>query len=134
MQLHISCNIFKQGVFVLFSVTIAGADSFKDLLAKLPQVLHESADQVCVAAAQMVVDRAKEIVPVRTGKLQRSLTVIHPETNVCIVESDVLYAPFIEVGTSRMRAQPFLRPALAEVELRLTVLWRQMLLQELYEW
>jgi len=47
---------------------------------------------------------------VRTGRLIASPTYDVKEGSV-IVGSDVEYAPFLEYGTSKMRAHPCLRPA-----------------------
>jgi HK97 gp10 family phage protein len=50
-----------------------------------------------------------------TGRLSNSITAevqVHAEGPVCFVGSDVEYAIFQELGTSRMPAHPFLRPAL----------------------
>lgn len=59
---------------------------------------------------------AKRLCPVDTGRLRASITNALEQDEqglVAKVGSDVEYAPFIELGTSRMRAQPYLRPALA---------------------
>lgn len=54
---------------------------------------------------------AKRIVPVDTGHLQEN---IHPEVSSegMFVVADTEYAAFVEQGTSKMAAQPYLRPAL----------------------
>lgn len=54
---------------------------------------------------------AKRIVPVDTGELQES---IHPESSAegHFVVADADHALFVEQGTSKMQAQPYLRPAL----------------------
>lgn len=61
---------------------------------------------------------AKKNAPVDTGNLRASI-----ESEVRLEGSDTLagfvgtntdYAPFVELGTSRMSAQPFLRPAVEE--------------------
>jgi HK97 gp10 family phage protein len=59
---------------------------------------------------------AKRGAPVDTGRLRSSIT--HSLERdvaglVAVVGTDVDYAPFVELGTSRAAAQPFLRPALA---------------------
>ncbi len=52
---------------------------------------------------------------VRTGTLRRSITWkpgADAESPFVDIGSNVLYAPYVEHGTSRMEARPFLRPAL----------------------
>lgn len=53
---------------------------------------------------------------VRTGRLRGSITFRLGEDALSLyadIGSAVLYAPYVEKGTSRMAARPFLRPALA---------------------
>lgn len=72
-----------------------------------------------VVAATLRVERsAKRLCPVDTGRLRASIThALEHDTLgfVGIVGTDVEYAPYVELGTERAPAQPFLRPALAEV-------------------
>lgn len=62
------------------------------------------------------IDRAaKALCPVDTGRLRSSITntlTTDGDGVVGIVGTDVEYAPYVEMGTSRMPAQPFLLPAL----------------------
>jgi len=69
--------------------------------------------QKLVTAALMVEATAKQTVPVLTGALKRSIT-HEPEVpkREVLVGSNLTYAPFVELGTSRMSARPYLRPAL----------------------
>lgn len=55
---------------------------------------------------------AKKACPVDTGRLRNSIThaVVEGEKAVYI-GTNVEYAPYVELGTSRQEAQPFLRPA-----------------------
>jgi HK97 gp10 family phage protein len=58
---------------------------------------------------------AKRLCPVDTGRLRSSITHelgVDSRGLVGTVGTNVTYAPYVEFGTSRMRAQPFLRPAL----------------------
>ena len=55
---------------------------------------------------------AKLFVPVKTGTLKRSITHEFISQHTAIVGSNVEYAPHVELGTSKMSAQPYLRPAL----------------------
>lgn len=59
---------------------------------------------------------AKRLCPVDTGRLRASIThALERDAQglVGVVGTDVDYAPYVELGTSRAPAQPFLRPALA---------------------
>jgi HK97 gp10 family phage protein len=59
---------------------------------------------------------AKRLCPVDTGRLRSSITHSEPERRgdvlVVRIGTNVEYARFVELGTSRMSAQPYLRPAL----------------------
>ena len=58
--------------------------------------------------AQTVCESAKSLCPVDTGRLQSSINV-QPGGNTA---ADTEYAGFVEFGTSKMAAQPYLVPAL----------------------
>ena len=66
-----------------------------------------------VTAALMVERTAKQTVPVLTGALKRSIT-HQPEVpkREVKVGSNLDYAKYVELGTSKMSARPYLRPAL----------------------
>ena len=60
---------------------------------------------------EVYTDHAKDYAPVDTGRLQNS---IHPSSvskDTIAVGTNVEYAIYQEMGTSRMRAHPFLRAA-----------------------
>lgn len=66
--------------------------------------------------------RAKELCPVDTGRLRSSITrelSRDGEGLVMRVGTNVVYAPYVELGTSRVKPRPFLRAALASVVSRL---------------
>ena len=51
---------------------------------------------------------------VRTGRLRNSLThSVAMNEKAVYIGSNVEYAAYVELGTSRMRARPYLRPAVA---------------------
>ena len=54
---------------------------------------------------------AKAACPVRTGNLRNSITHEQESENVEVIGTNVSYGPYVELGTSRMGAKPFLRPA-----------------------
>lgn len=58
---------------------------------------------------------AKRKCPVDTGNLRNSIThAVDSAGDAVYVGTDVEYAPYVEMGTSRTAAQPFLRPAATE--------------------
>lgn len=67
-----------------------------------------------LAGAQPVVNAAKRDVPKLTGNLSRSLHAEATGDKEVTVGTDVEYAGYVEMGTSRMQGRPYLRPALAE--------------------
>lgn len=66
---------------------------------------------VAESVLPQIVSAAKRIVPVDSGDLRDS---IHPEVSAdgMYVVADEEYASHVELGTSKMAAQPYLRPAL----------------------
>ena len=77
------------------------------------------------AAAKRIASAEPPSVPgggpaVRTGRLRGSITwrpgldLLSPYVDI---GTAVFYAPFVELGTSRMEARPFLRPALESARL-----------------
>ena len=56
---------------------------------------------------------AAAICPVDTGRLRASITHDVGEDNVKI-GTNVEYSAYVELGTSRQKPQPYLRPALSE--------------------
>lgn len=54
---------------------------------------------------------AADYCPVDTGRLRASISHDRDDDSM-YVGTNVEYAPYVELGTSRMDAQPFLRPAI----------------------
>jgi len=78
-------------------------------------------------AGTRIAKRANRDVPVDTGKLSRSINVKRSGRNVD-VRVTAPYAGYVESGTSRMRAQPYIikhiRPALDQLTRNLATLKR----------
>lgn len=53
---------------------------------------------------------AKKYCPVDTGRLRNSIT--HDKSErAAYIGTNVEYGPYVELGTSKMKAQPYLKPA-----------------------
>ena len=56
---------------------------------------------------------AKKLCPVDTGTLRNSITHTY-DSKFAYIGTNVEYAPYVENGTSKMKARPFLKPAATE--------------------
>ena len=112
-----------------FSFTGAKRDIKKldQLILALPKSLaNKGARKATRAQAKIVLEDAKALVPIDTGELERSLkvkarkrsrrnkgTVGHAvTTGQQLFVDDQFYGAFVELGTQKKEADPFLRPAL----------------------
>lgn len=56
---------------------------------------------------------AKGLAPVDTGRLRNSISHdVRPSEEAVYIGTNVEYAPYVELGTRRTKAQPFLEPAI----------------------
>lgn len=86
--------------------------------AAIAQLLQSSAGPVAkdLLRRAIKVDRAaKQLCPVDTGRLRSSIGYAVERDSrglLARIGSAVVYAPYVELGTRRQPAQPYLRPAL----------------------
>lgn len=68
---------------------------------------------VCMKPALVILHEAKDLVPVKTGKLKAGLYAapLKQRVGAIIAVRDVPYAPFVEYGTAHNIANPYMRPA-----------------------
>lgn len=85
-------------------------------LTKIAARLPEAASEIVRKAAFDVEANAKAVVPVDTGKLKNSITSEFPSPTKAIIAPHTEYAHFVEYGTRRMRAIPYMRPAAEKVK------------------
>jgi HK97 gp10 family phage protein len=81
-------------------------DCSKDVKAAYDQALERSLEIIGLTAEKY----AKQIVPVDTGRLRNSIT-HEVDGKEVFIGTNVEYAPPIEYGTIKQKAQPFLQPA-----------------------
>lgn len=84
-------------------------DSVDECLTALAKAKVRGLNAIGAAAEK----NAKAICPVDTGRLRNSIS--HTQDgDSAYIGTNVEYAPYVELGTSRMKAQPYLRPAATE--------------------
>lgn len=85
---------------------------------RLPQIAGRLPDAVGAIVRKAAFDieaNAKAVVPVDTGKLKNSITSEFPSPTKAIIAPHTDYAAFVEYGTRRQRAKPYMRPAAEKV-------------------
>lgn len=114
-------------------VTIEGLDELK---AKFKQLQHATQGQILenavLAGCLPIMNAAIERVPIKSGNLKRSIHIgghsnlsdttgtdvgigVKKPTQVNLrVGTNVEYAPYVEFGTNKQTAKPYLRPAYDE--------------------
>lgn len=84
-------------------------DNTKEVLAAMEKALETGLEAVGLTAEGY----AKRATPVDTGNLRNSITHTHDGKDAYI-GTNVEYAPYVELGTSKMSARPYLKPAATE--------------------
>nr|DAG44406.1 MAG TPA: putative tail component [Caudoviricetes sp.] len=88
-------------------------DNARQIADAIDQALAKALEEVGLVAEGY----AKKACPVDTGRLWNSIThQVRPSEKSVYIGTNVKYAPYVELGTSRMKQQPFLRPAAADHE------------------
>lgn len=96
----------------LFVRAVVDTRRLEQIVDKMP----EAAAMMAEAKAEVIRSRAEANAPRRTGALAGSIKKIAAGALRWIVVALVSYAAFVEWGTSRMAAQPYMRPALEASE------------------
>lgn len=107
------------------SVTISVTfDRFPEIAATMP----ERTSQVVRKAAFDIEGQAKNRAPVDTGALKNSISTEFEDGGLTgIIAPHVEYATYVEFGTRRMSAQPYMTPAAEAVAPAFVGAMRQML-------
>lgn len=77
--------------------------------------LSEQIEQALIAIGLTAETYAKRDCPVDTGRLRNSITnAVETGEQSVYIGTNVEYAAFVELGTSRMKPRPYLKPAATE--------------------
>lgn len=78
---------------------------------KILNRLERQAPDITGRIAQAIADKARQLCPVKTGRLQRSI-----KATKDTVEVTEDYAGAVEFGTAKRAAKPFVRPAIEQLK------------------
>lgn len=93
------------------AIDVKITDNSGEFLKALP----EQIEQALIAIGLTAESYAKRDCPVDTGRLRNSITnAVRADEKAVYIGSNVEYAAFVELGTSRMKARPYLKPAATE--------------------
>ena len=83
-------------------------DNAREIAEAIDKALAKALEEIGLTAEGF----AKRECPVDTGRLRNSIThVTRPSEKAVYIGTNVEYAQYVELGTSRAKAQPFLVPA-----------------------
>lgn len=81
-----------------------------DNTPQIQSLAHEAMRTALEAVGLQAEGYAKHYCPVDTGRLRNSITHTY-DNEYAYIGTNVEYAPYVEYGTSKTKAQPFLKPA-----------------------
>ena len=79
--------------------------------AEALSALNNAASRALEICGGIAETYAKQLCPVKTGNLRNSITHAQQDKLTEVIGTDVKYAICVELGTVKMTARPFLRPA-----------------------
>lgn len=93
------------------AIDVKITDNSDEFLKALPEQIEQALTAIGLTAESY----AKKDCPVDTGRLRNSITnAVRVDEKSVYIGSNVSYAAFVELGTSRMKARPYLKPAATE--------------------
>lgn len=93
------------------AIDVKITDNSDEFLKALPEQIEQALTAIGLTAESY----AKRDCPVDTGRLRNSITnAVRTDEKAVYIGTNVEYAAFVELGTSRMKARPYLKPAATE--------------------
>jgi len=96
-------------------VAIKGIDRLLNVLDKAIAGFDKATTEALDEVGNIIVQKAKRYVLVRTGALRDSISA-ELKTKLVVVVSMLFYGFYLEYGTTKMPPYPFIRPALKELK------------------
>ena len=104
----------KGGKLAVIDIDFRKIERLQKALARAPGIITEELGKAVRDLVLLVEGEAKKLCPVDTGKLRASITPVIESWAAGYVGTNTHYAPYVEYGTRKMEAQPFLEPAFLE--------------------
>jgi len=101
------------------SLKVHGVEAMASMLKAKERQFADSLARVVAEAAMNIERNAKSLAPVRTGFLRNSIHAELPGGPMAYVKAYAPYAHYVEYGTRRMHARPYMRPAVEQERARL---------------
>jgi len=95
------------------SCDVKGIEEFQDALRNFDSAMQKHVHRQLLSWAADVKTLARQLVPVKSGYLRSTIYAKVSEW-VAEIGAEATYALFVEFGTRRMRAQPYLYPAIQQ--------------------
>ena len=93
---------------------ISGLGGLRATLSRLPRIAEQAAEDECLEVAEAIAEEAIQRSPNESGQMDEETSVVRTE-NGAAVEWDADHTAAVEYGTSKMDAQPFIRPTVEEI-------------------
>ena len=97
----------------MITIEVSGVEEALRRLGNLRDRLELAVFGVLMDSAGVLTEEAKAYAPIHTGNLRRSIQITEankPEMKI-VVSAQAPYSGFVEWGSSKMAAQPFMQPA-----------------------
>ena len=104
----------KGGKLAIIDIDFRKIERLQKALRRAPAIITEELGTAVRDLVLLVEAKAKKLCPVDTGKLRASITPVIESWAAGYVGTNTHYAPYVEYGTEKMPAQPFLEPAFLE--------------------
>jgi HK97 gp10 family phage protein len=99
----------------VIDIEIEGIEELERALEDAAKKLHAAFEEAVAESSEALAESARSFAPVDTGRLRDAIVGESDGTTGEVFVDGVDYASYVEFGTSKMVAQPFLTPA-AEIE------------------
>ena len=104
----------KRNQLAMVDINFRKIDRLQTAMKQMPGLITEELGNAVRDLVLLVEAEAKKLCPVDTGKLRASITPVIESWAAGYIGTNTEYAPYVEFGTRKMTAQPFLEPAFLE--------------------